>query len=285
MYALLITAALTTMGRTQTFDIRPGFLLDKVPSTRPADWPDGVPWLEGMRPYRKARLSQRIVILNDQDNNRWQDIGQNDHFSNAPEAVNPNRLFPWRVAGGLDHCEGCSNRTFIYIPPGSRIQPETRYVDIPLAGRPLPRHLWWHPDGTVLADQLLNDRGECFEVRMREKRDGTWHNLRYAPVPEGAADYPVQIHAPPVVQEVLNLHGTVRAEHRFRHVPDLRGREFERTSLVLTYTDRGGLSPRNYTGPGLHCNTCHVHSGTTSYGISVRGGGDGDFSYNPYEDR
>lgn len=281
---IFLAAALATGQPPTSFDIRPGFTVQTPAApTRPADWPAGVPWTEGMRQYAKARHSQRIVILNGADDNRWQHVDADDHFANAPTVVNPNRQFPWRHPGGLDRCEGASNKTYVYHPPGTAPTLETRYVAIEKAERPLPRHLWWHPDGTVLADQLFNAAGECFEVRMRKKIDGRWANFRYGPRLES---YRSERWQSAVGNDVLNRHGVYATEYRVRRVDgDLRGAEWDRLPLEITYTDGGRLVPRDYLGPGLHCNTCHQHSGSTSYGIAVRGGGDGDFSYSPYEDR
>jgi len=122
-----------------------------------------------MRFYRKARLVQRLSILNGRDHNELVDVGQDDTLFNR---VNPNRIFPWAVSGGMHDLTGWRSDVAVYLP--GPVETFTRRVEAG-ARRALPRTSWAFPDGTVFADVLSTDKG-VFEIRTRTKRDGNWSN-------------------------------------------------------------------------------------------------------------
>lgn len=285
---LLLTAAL--IGQAQPFQIAAGFDVRPAPPThrqvmagKPLGdvWPEGVPYIPGIVEYRRTQHTQKIVIQDERDSNVPWPLTADVNFANSAPDVNPNRTFPWHGPGGLP--DGLSNRTGIYMPPGTDIQVQTFYVPIPLAGRPLPKRFWTYPQGTLLADVLLDKRGQAFEVRMREKQSDGWHNFRYAPQPVGMAytteTWTRQVSDPRSVA----LLGTTQVSYKVRRVPAL-SRVFDRASLTTTYVDDGTVVPRGYLGAGLNCNQCHQHSGSANYGIALRGGGDGDFSFSPFRE-
>lgn len=133
-------------------------------------WPKDVELPKDLTVYEPTRLSQRLTITNDRDQNLLYDKDQDDHFSNAPTSFNPNRQFPWHVPGGLENSRGWESLIAVSMPS----QPYV-YLDRVEAGarHPLPKVRWTFPEGTVFADMLVND-GKVFELRTRTKRDGKW---------------------------------------------------------------------------------------------------------------
>lgn len=129
-------------------------------------WPASVKFPVGMTLYRKTEHAQNTVILNGFDSltvvHRDQD---------TVSGVNPNRIFPWAVSGGMHQATGWQSHAAIAIPKGKAVQVWTEYIEAG-ARRALPRIAWSFPTGTVLAD-ILSANGQTFEVRTLTKaRDG-----------------------------------------------------------------------------------------------------------------
>jgi hypothetical protein len=124
-----------------------------------------------MKFYQKARYVQRIAITNGRDSNNLFRIDQDDVGLNF-HAVNPNRIFPWAVSGGMHNMSGWKSSTAVHLPSYPKVF--TEYVEAG-ASRRLPKTGWSFPDGTVFADVLSTDRG-VFEIRTRSKLDGNWRN-------------------------------------------------------------------------------------------------------------
>ncbi len=137
-------------------------------------WPASVPMPSGMRFYAKTRYTQRIAVTNDRESNFPYRLDQDDHWSNAPSAPNPNRLFPWAVSGGLHESTGWESHAAVYLPPGKKILVWRQRVPVP-SSNPLRKICWEYPEGTVFADLLVAD-GECFTLRLREKLAGGWRS-------------------------------------------------------------------------------------------------------------
>lgn len=277
MYQLILVLCLSSSGE---FSVAPGFAIVKSHSTRPLDWPEGVPWIEGLKEYAPSQYSQRILESNGRDSNLLWHVSQDD---NRPPVyvVNPNKGF-WQRAGGLP--SNCHSRFFVYTPPGKEIVAQTLYVPLPspAPSRVFPKVHWWHPDGTVLVDQMIGPDGKTFEVRMRKKVNGQWQNFRYTPQPEPDIPHVTENYAA-TNTGYIELLRIDRIDYKTRKFPRL-SRIFGRAPLQITYTDGDVLVPANYVGPGVHCNDCHSHSGSAVYGIGLRGGGDGDFSFSPFVD-
>lgn len=133
-------------------------------------WPEGVPIPKGMRLYRKTKYNQHLSITNDRDTLLIYHRDQDDNYTNAPPALNPNRFFPIAVSGGLHESSGWTSRAAIALP--GTIYYWTDRIEAG-AQRPLPRVAWVFPVGTVTAD-ILSNEGEVFEVRIAEKKPGGW---------------------------------------------------------------------------------------------------------------
>jgi hypothetical protein len=138
-------------------------------------WPASVEMPANMRFYRPTNYTQRLATTGGRETNFLYRLDQDDFWTNAPPALNPNRLFPWAVAGGLHEAGGWGSRVGIAIPEGKKLKAWQERVDVPLSARPLPKVLWSFPDGTVLAD-LLFTRDAVFELRLREKVNGKWRS-------------------------------------------------------------------------------------------------------------
>jgi hypothetical protein len=138
-----------------------------------AIWPANVDMPRSIRFYRPTNYTQRLAITNGQDTNQVYTLDQDDVWTNAPPALNPNRLFPWSTAGGLHEVGGWGSRVGIALPEGKKIQVWRERVDVPLSSRPLPKLRWSFPDGTILADLLFTSEA-VFELRLREKVQGKW---------------------------------------------------------------------------------------------------------------
>lgn len=133
-------------------------------------WPKDVDMPAGMVAYVPTRKSQRLTITNDVDTNLIYDKDQDDHFSNAPTVINPNRQTPWAVPGGLDGATGWESVIAVAMPG----QPTVYNTRVEAGARhPLPKLRWTFPEGTVFADLLVKD-GKPFELRTRRKVDGQW---------------------------------------------------------------------------------------------------------------
>src|SRR5713101_7162531 len=81
-----------------------------------AIWPANVAMPPSIRFYRPTNFTQRLAITGGQDTNHVYRLDQDDVWTNAPPALNPNRLFPWAVPGGLHEVSGWGNRVGIAIP-------------------------------------------------------------------------------------------------------------------------------------------------------------------------
>lgn len=137
-----------------------------------AMWPKEIEFPKGMKFYKSARYSQRIAITNGSPSNVAYHVNQDDHWGNSESAINPNRIFPWAVSGGLHESTGWVNRTAVAIPEDKKI--EVWEQPIPIAnGGLIPGKLWSFPPQTTFADMLIKD-GEVFELRTRTKRNGQW---------------------------------------------------------------------------------------------------------------
>jgi hypothetical protein len=136
-------------------------------------WPANVHMPPSIRFYRPTNYTQRLAVTNGQETNHVYRLDQDDVWTNAPPALNPNRLFPWAVPGGLHEVRGWGNRVGIAIPDGKKVQIWRERVEVPLSSRPLSKFRWSFPDGTVLADMLFT-REAVFELRLREKVQGKW---------------------------------------------------------------------------------------------------------------
>lgn len=132
----------------------------------------GVEFPEGMKAYKPTELSQRIAITNNRESHAWYPKDKDDVWSNAPVAVNPNRIFPWAVPGGLHKSVGWNHTTGIYLPS----QPKVWSEKLPIKnGGKITGLKWEYPDGTVTAD-MLTHLGKVFELRVRSKVDGKWES-------------------------------------------------------------------------------------------------------------
>ena len=131
-------------------------------------WPKDVPVPSGLKFYEPTQWAQRTVINNSRDYHHPVHENTDDVYQNSPPVWNPNRMFPWRVSGGLDpKCKECGNRPAIVLPEKGFIRYRKEYIYAG-ASRPLPKVTWSFPSGTRTYD-LLTYRGETFELRLREK--------------------------------------------------------------------------------------------------------------------
>lgn len=129
-------------------------------------WPD-LP--EGMKWYTKTRHSQYLSINNGLDSNDLYRLDQDDTLFGR---VNPNRVFPWAVSGGLHESSGWKSKAAVSIPEKAKVYVWTERVEAG-ARRPLPKYRWEWPKGTVFADVLSTDAG-VFEVRTLTKTGDSW---------------------------------------------------------------------------------------------------------------
>lgn len=130
-------------------------------------WPKEVPFPAGMHIYRKSEHAQNTVILNGYDSHTIVHRNQD-----AVSGVNPNRIFPWRVSGGMDHAAGWTSHAAVAFPESKPVQVFNEYIEAG-ARRPLPRTSWTFPVGTVFAD-ILSENGRTFELRLLTKRADGW---------------------------------------------------------------------------------------------------------------
>lgn len=133
-------------------------------------WPAEVEMPKGLKAYRPTRKSQRMAITNGMDSNLIYDKDQDDHWTNAPSLLNPNRQFPWAVPGGLDNAKGWESIIAVALP--SAVSMYGDRVDVG-ARHPLPKTRWTFPEGTQFVD-LLTYKGKPFELRTRTKIKGEW---------------------------------------------------------------------------------------------------------------
>lgn len=130
-------------------------------------WPSAVPFPTGLRLYQKSQHAQNTVILNGHDSltvlRRDQD---------TVSGVNPNRIFPWRVSGGMDHAQGWRSYAGVAVPHSKKIKVWVERIEAG-ASRPLPKLSWSYPVGTAFVD-VLTRNGECFELRMLKKHADGW---------------------------------------------------------------------------------------------------------------
>lgn len=130
-------------------------------------WPAGVPVPAGLKLYQKTEHAQNTVILNGFD---FHTIVHRDQ--DTISGVNPNRIFPWAVSGGLHQATGWQSHAAIALPKGKAVTVFNEYIDAG-ARRPLPVTRWEFPTGTVLADILsVNER--TFEIRTLTKTERGW---------------------------------------------------------------------------------------------------------------
>lgn len=236
-------------------------------------WPKGVPYIEGLKVYKSNHYSQSIYELNGRDTNDIVHANTDDR-----ETINPNRFFPWNRPGGTNFAN-VKNRVAVYLPGKVTIWQDR--VRVPLGSRPFPKWFWSFPNGTIFVDQLLNKDGDCFELRTREKIDGKWIPTAYRPYPEkyeAKETLNQKLYNDPQLQGILQ-----RETINYNYYPvkeSLRDKDFVATNKVFIDDD---LIPKGYFGPGMACAECHIHSGAQiNYGIGVRGGGDGNFSFSPF---
>lgn len=133
-------------------------------------WPKDVEMPAGLVAYHPTRKSQRMAITNGVDTNQIYDKDQDDHWTNAPTAFNPNRQFPWAVPGGLDNSNGWESIIAVALPSApavyeGRVEAGARH--------PLPKTRWSFAEGTKFVD-LLAYKGKTFELRTRTKVNGQW---------------------------------------------------------------------------------------------------------------
>ncbi len=131
-------------------------------------WP-GLP--EGARFFRATQFTQYAAHNNSPFVMAWSKNHDHPFYMQAP-ALNPNRMFPYRVPGGLDHVPGheWSSNFWALIPKGERIvvwEEQARVSNAPYGWLPQKRKSF--PDGTKFGDLLLNKYGEPFEGRVRTK--------------------------------------------------------------------------------------------------------------------
>ena len=152
-----------------------GFLLTadaQEPSALARLWPAGVSMPKTMTLYTPTQWAQHQTITNGRDLLRAVHRDTDDHSSNAPTRINPNRLFPWHVSGGMDSVKGWESRKAISIPEGQFIRYWSEHTEAG-ARRNLPRLNWQFPVGTVTAD-ILTMGGSTFELRTFTKMADGW---------------------------------------------------------------------------------------------------------------
>ncbi|MDE2095678.1 MAG: hypothetical protein KGL39_00345 [Patescibacteria group bacterium] len=153
-----------------------------------AMWPKGIDIPHGLRFYKPTNWSQRVVINNGLDHHHWVHVDYDDYFANDRPKWNPNRLFPWRVPGGLDLR---TNSPYVwpktdwesYIGCNVDVSQVQAWVERVEAGasRLLPIHRWRFPRHTVFVDLLVNNKlGKPFELRLRSNHSGVekWESTR-----------------------------------------------------------------------------------------------------------
>lgn len=137
---------------------------------RADDWPTSfVPKPEGMKRYAKTQYSQYLSITNGFDSVEMFRLSSDD---NLFRRVNPNRIFPIAVSGGLHDSNGWKSEGRIAIPKGQYVRVWGERVEAGVR-RPLPRTAWQFPEGTIFADLLSTDKG-LFELRTITKVNGGW---------------------------------------------------------------------------------------------------------------
>jgi len=151
------------------------FYSDEDQATLRQYWPADVKFPEGMKFYRQTRHSQRFANTNGVDGITMVHRDQDDVWQNAETVVNPNRIFPFRVSGGMDEAKGWQSRTAVYVPPGKTIVVWQQRSPVGRERQFLPKLHWSYPEGTIFADMLVYER-QVFELRMRKKARGEWHS-------------------------------------------------------------------------------------------------------------
>jgi hypothetical protein len=249
-------------------------------------WPEGAPSIEGVRFYRKAPASQHLIVLNSRPYRGFHSV--------ASEPDSSNRLFPWRVAGGMHWAPRSAWRsaTGIKLPPGGKIDVwiEDEYVASAAPPGPfLPKLRWRFPDETVLFDILIaKDKDgvddHIFEVRTRTKVKKKWVPETFRPDPNMG-----HVSMTEGTEWTFGGNGSLetagmgfdgRARYRHRIIPFFdKSPRFVRTGRMTR--DKTGFIPKDYVGTGLSCFTCHTNAGAAlGYGDVVRGD-DECFSWHP----
>ena len=171
--------------------------LEKMPEA----WLSYLP--EGFVPYEQAQYSQRLSILNERDHNVLVHWSTNDTLFRR---VNPNRLDPYAVPGGLTvrhHNAGQFSSRAAILFPNRPLRVFTEKVNAN-AERLLPKKSWTFPKETVVADVLMNDKGEPFEIRMLE--GGTNHAQWFPKIWFSDLSKAPPGYKPPKVGECMNCH-------------------------------------------------------------------------------
>jgi hypothetical protein len=131
-------------------------------------WPKELDFPQGLKFYKPARHAQRISITNNRDTvlpwPTWED--------DALWGQNPNRLFPFAVAGGLHNVSGWKSTLGVKIPKEGKIVVWKQRV---LADTTPLVKVCWQFEGDFAFYDLLTKHGQAFEVRLQEKRHGKWH--------------------------------------------------------------------------------------------------------------
>lgn len=148
---------------------------DVLPMDLASLWPKGVDVIEGLRFYPLAHHSQKLTVINNRSHDEWYPTNKDDFVTDGPvrgTRVNPNRVFPYAVSGGLHNSTGWLSTKAAKIPGTVHIWSEG--VPVPGTSTPLPKARWAFPSGTVFVDMLSKD-GKCFELRTATKDDeGKW---------------------------------------------------------------------------------------------------------------
>lgn len=147
----------------------------RIPQRLPADleslWPESVERISGLRSYVPMTFSQRLSLEGKNFTNRLWPIDKDDRPPVGPSVVNPNRIFPYAVSGGLHDSTGWVSIKAAKIP--GVVDVWTEEVSVPLTSTKIPKQRWQFPDGTVFVDMLAKD-GVCFELRTSSKKGGKW---------------------------------------------------------------------------------------------------------------
>lgn len=143
----------------------------RLPDDLEALWPDSVERIPGLRSYVPMTFSQRLSLEGTNFTNRLWPIDKDDRPPVGPAVVNPNRIFPYAVSGGLHDSTGWVSIKAAKIP--GVVDVWTEEVPVPLTSAKIPKQRWQFPDGTVFVDMLAKD-GVCFELRTSTKTGGKW---------------------------------------------------------------------------------------------------------------
>jgi hypothetical protein len=244
-------------------------------------WPNGVSIPKGLKFYRLTPAYQNLVVMNGRDYRAFHSANQDRN----------NSLPIWLTPGGLTFSDRREwrNAVGLAIPEGSAIEWWLESIAVPNAPRDLPALRWSFPNGTIAVDMLTHageDGERCFELRTREKHDGTWDaGIAYRPFTSVAdladakrSDYVMDVSGTSAlnVSEVRYTVwdvGRVTSTPRRRFVPSQLVPNRFAPSRVVVRDEDDTLSPRGYLGPGLACIKCHEQAGEIlGYGSMLRGG-------------